>query len=340
MADGVLRETVRQNLKKWLEKLRCGGDVEQKMAFKRKLISKLKNAPVAINMKDANEQHYEVPTDFFLLCLGNRMKYSSCYWPENAKTLEEAEDISMELICERARLENGHRVLDLGCGWGVTSLWILEKYPNCQVVAVSNSRTQRMFIERRGKEMGVSNRLKCITADANVFDTEERFDRIISIEMFEHMKNYDTLFGRASSWLKPTGLLFTQILCHKEFSYEFNANKGSDTEWMAREFFSGGTMPSSDLFLYFQNDVAIVDHWNINGKHYSKTLEAWLIRLDQNKEKAMEVLEKAYGKESAPQQMFNWRMFFIYCSEVFGFDDGNEWIVSHHLFQKRPTAAL
>ena len=340
MEDQVLRKTIRQNLQKWLEKLRCDGDVEQKMMYKRKFIRKLKSAPVAINTEDANEQHYEVPTDFFLTCLGRRMKYSSCYWPENAKTLEQAEDISLELICMRAQVRDGQKVLDLGCGWGVTSLWILEKFPKCQVVSVSNSKTQKLFIESQASKMGFSNRIKCITADANVFVTDERFDRIISIEMFEHMKNYEVLMRHVASWLKPDGLLFTQILCHKEFAYEFNANKGSDTEWMARQFFSGGTMPSSDLFLYFQNDVVILDHWNINGKHYSKTLEAWLHKLDQNKKVAMRVLELAYGKAAAPQQMFNWRLFFMYCSEVFGFDDGNEWIVAHHLFRKRPKSSL
>ena len=336
----MLRESVRQSLKKWLEKLRCGGDVAQKMAFKRKFIAKLKDSPVAINTKDANSQHYEVPTAFFLECLGKRMKYSSCYWPEDATTIEEAENASMELICQRAQVQNGHKVLDLGCGWGVTSLWILEKYPDCQVMSVSNSRTQKEFIEGEARKMNCSDRLKCITADANFFDTKERFDRVISIEMFEHMKNYETLMKRVASWLKPKGLLFTQILCHKEFTYGFNANRGSDTEWMAREFFSGGTMPSSDLFLYFQDDVIIMDHWNLNGKHYSKTLESWLQRLDENKASSMTVLEDAYGKDAAPQQMFNWRMFFMYCSEVFGYEGGNEWIVAQHLFKKRPTASL
>ena len=340
MEDETLRKTVRQNLARWLEKLRCGGDVEQKMMYKKKLITKLRNAPVAIHTKDANDQHYEVPTEFFLECLGRRMKYSSCYWPESSTTIEQAEDSSLELICKRAQVQDGQKVLDLGCGWGVTSLWILEMYPNCQVVSVSNSRTQKVFIESQAKKLGVIDRIKCITADANVLDMDEKFDRIISIEMFEHMKNYEVLMKRVASWLKPGGLLFTQILCHKEFAYEFNANKGSDTEWMAKQFFSGGTMPSSDLFLYFQNDVIILDHWNINGKHYSKTLEAWLERLDQNKERAMKVLETTYGREASYQHMFNWRMFFMYCSEVFGYDDGNEWIVAHHLFQKRPKASL
>lgn len=340
MGDEALRETVRQNLQVWLEKLRCGGDVESKMEYKQKFIKHLKKAPVAINTTDANEQHYEVPTAFYLQCLGERMKYSSAIWPDNETTLEESEDAMLKLICKRAQVKDGQVIMDLGCGWGVTSLWILEKYPNCTVVAVSNSRTQKEFIEGHARDKGFAERLTCITADANVFDIEQRFDRIISIEMFEHMKNYQTLMKRVASWLKPEGLLFTQILCHKEFAYSFNSSKGSNTEWMARNFFSGGTMPSSDLFLYFQDDLGILDHWNINGKHYSKTLEAWLVRLDSNKAKAMEVLEASYGKDKAPLQMFNWRLFFIYCAEVFGYEDGNEWIVAHHLFEKRLKSSL
>lgn len=340
MGDSALRDTVRQNLQVWLEKLRCGGDVEKKMAYKQKFISNLRTAPIAIHTTDANEQHYEVPTDFYLECLGKRMKYSSAFWPAGVTTLQEAEEAMLQLICERARVVDGQKVMDLGCGWGVTSLWLLEKYPKCEVVSVSNSKTQRAFIESCAKSKGFDGRLKVITADANIFDTDERFDRIISIEMFEHMKNYDSLMKHVASWLKPDGLLFTQILCHKEFTYEFNAKKGSDTEWMAKHFFSGGTMPSSDLFLYFQQDVIILDHWNVNGKHYSKTLDAWLANLDANTDKALNVLEKTYGKDEAPQQLFNWRMFFMYCSEVFGYDDGNEWIVAHHLFVKRPKSVL
>ncbi len=246
----------------------------------------------------------------------------------------------LDLIYQRADVKDGHQVMDLGCGWGVTSLWVLEKYPNTNVVAVSNSRTQKEFIEKRAAAKGFAGRIKCITADANVFDTEERFDRIISIEMFEHMRNYETLMKRVSSWLKPQGLLFTQILCHKEFTYPFNASKGSDTEWMAKYFFSGGTMPSSDLFLYFQDDLIIANHWNVNGKHYSKTLEAWLTRLDAKQDNALKILEATYGKEKAPTHLFNWRLFFMYCAEVFGYDDGNEWIVAHHLFRKRCKSSL
>ena len=338
--DSNLRQSIRENLKAWILRLECDGDVEKKMEYKRKFIHKLRRSPIAIHTDKANEQHYEVPTAFFNLVLGKRMKYSSALFPEKDTTLEEAEDAMLKLVCQRAQVSDGHTVMDLGCGWGVTGLWICEKYPSCKVVCVSNSATQKKFIDQVAAEKGYSQRLECITCDANIFETERKFDRIISIEMFEHMKNFDELMQKIALWLKPEGHLFTQILCHREFTYSFNTKQGSDTEWMAQNFFTGGTMPSSDLFLYFQKDLIIMDHWNVNGKHYSKTLEAWLRQLDYKKDDVMKVLEKAYGCEEAPQQLFNWRMFFMYCSEVFGFRDGNEWIVAHHLFKKRPISHL
>ena len=181
----------------------------------------------------------------------------------------------------------------------------------------------------------LSSRLKCVTADANTFITNEKYDRIISIEMFEHMKNYKYLLQKLSTWLKPSGYLFTQILCHKDACYHFKQDKN---EWMAENFFSGGTMPSSDLFLYFQDDLKIVGHWNINGKHYSKTLEAWLEKLDENKERVLSIFRKSY--DNPQEQLSNWRMFFIYCSEVFSFNDGNEYIVAHHLFARQSKSKL
>ncbi|GFN77764.1 (S)-coclaurine N-methyltransferase-like [Plakobranchus ocellatus] len=337
--DEILREGVRQNLITWVEKLECGGDVEKQNFFKKRFLTRLRSSPVATDTDTANEQHYEVPTEFFTTVLGSRLKYSSCMWPEGVETLDEAEDVALNLYCERAQIEDGQAIMDLGCGWGSFGMFVAEKYPKCRVTCISNSSTQRAYIQKQAQDRGISGRLKVITADANVFSTSDRFDRIISIEMFEHMKNYDTLFQRVSSWLKPSGLLFLQVFCHRAHPYAFDTKTGSDTEWMAKNFFTGGTMPSSDLFLFFQNDVTLKDFWCINGSHYSKTLEAWLKKMDTNMGKVQDIFDKAYGKDSK-QQIFNWRLFFIFCSEVFGFNNGNEWYILHQLFRKKVTSAL
>ncbi|KAJ7379531.1 hypothetical protein OS493_015322 [Desmophyllum pertusum] len=338
--DNILRNAVRQNLDKWLQKLDCSGDVEKKLAFKMRFVEKLRESPVAVETARANEQHYEVPTDFFRTVLGKRLKYSSCYWPENVTTLEEAEDAMLKLVCQRAKIEDGHSIMDLGCGWGSLALWLCEQYPRCTVTTVSNSNTQREWIESEARRKGFSARMTCITSDANVFKTSSRFDRIISIEMFEHMKNYEELMRRVARWLKPSGYLFVHILCHREFAYNFNTKKNSDTEWMARNFFSGGTMPSSDLLLYFQKDLCIQQHWQISGNHYARTLEAWLVKLDQQQATVRQIFTRTYGSDQVDEQVFNWRMFFIYCAEVFSFRGGNEWIVAHYLFQNKLASSL
>ncbi|GFS11984.1 (S)-coclaurine N-methyltransferase-like [Elysia marginata] len=323
----------------WIEKLECGGDIEKQTFFKKRFLKRLRSSPVAIDTDTANEQHYEVPTEFFTTVLGSRLKYSCCEWPEGVSTLDEAENVTLALYCERAQIKDGQSVLDLGCGWGSFGLYVAEKYPKCRVTCVSNSNTQRAFIQQQARNKLLSDRVQVITADANVFSTSDRFDRIVSIEMFEHMKNYDILFQRVSSWLKPHGLLFLQVLCHKAHPYAFDVKPGSDTEWMAKNFFTGGTMPSSDLFLYFQNDVKLVDFWTVNGTNYSKTLEAWLATMDGKMDSVKEIFDKAYGKDS-DQQMFNWRLFFMFCSEVFGFKKGNEWHVAQQLFKKNVRSAL
>ncbi|XP_059141799.1 uncharacterized protein LOC131929550 [Physella acuta] len=337
--DKVLRQGVIQNLESWVNKLECGGDVEKQHLFKKRFLDRLRVSPIATDTEDANKQHYEVPTEFFVSVLGKRLKYSGCIWPKEVTKLDEAEDATLALYCERAKVEDGQTVMDLGCGWGSLTLYILEKFPKCQVTSVSNSKTQKVLIEERAEKMGASDRLKVITADANVYTTSDTFDRILSIEMFEHMKNYESLFHRVSTWLKPNGLLFLQIFCHKHHPYAFDVKPGSDTEWMAKNFFTGGTMPSSDLFLFFQDDLSLVDSWVINGSNYSKTLEAWLEKMDACKEQVAEIFDKAYG-DGAKQQIFNWRLFFIFCSEVFGYKGGNEWHISHQLFKKKLLSAL
>ncbi|XP_071087384.1 uncharacterized protein [Haliotis cracherodii] len=338
-SDDVLRDGVRGSLGAWIQKLECGGDVERQMFFKKRFIERLRKSAIAIETDKANEQHYEVPTEFFLASLGSRLKYSGCYWPEGVSTLDQAEDASLGLYCERAKIEDGHTVMDLGCGWGSFGLYVCELFPRCRVTCVSNSNTQRALITARAEQRGYRDRLEVITADANEFLTSKKYDRIVSIEMFEHMKNYGVLFQRVSSWLKPSGYLFVQVFCHREHPYAFDTTPGSDTEWMAKNFFSGGTMPSRDLFLYFQNDVTVVNQWVVNGTHYAKTLEAWLQRTDGNKERIMHILRQSYG-EDAEQQLFNWRLFFMFCSEVFGYKGGNEWFLTHVLMKRKLQSSL
>lgn len=338
-SDKILRETVRQNMGVWIKKLECDGDVEKQHHFKKRFLTRLRQSTIAEDTDKANEQHYEVPTDFFLTVLGSRLKYSCCYWPEGVTTLDQAEEASLQQYCELARLEDGQSVMDLGCGWGSLGLYVCERFPQCRVTCVSNSHSQRRLIEARAQQRGFARRLQVLTADANTFHTAAKYDRIISIEMFEHMKNYELLFQRVASWLKPHGLLFLQVLCHRLHPYAFDVKPGSDTEWMAKNFFTGGTMPSTDLFLYFQRDVSLVESWVLSGRHYQKTLEAWLSKMDANIDQVTDILQKAYGADSE-QQKFNWRLFFIFCSEVFGYRGGNEWHVSYQLFRKNLTSAL
>jgi cyclopropane-fatty-acyl-phospholipid synthase len=248
------------------------------------------------------------------------------------RTIDEAEEAMLRLTCERARLEDGMEVLDLGCGWGALSLWIAEHYPNCRVVAVSNSQPQIAHIEERCHERGLKN-VEGLVADVNHFEVDGRFDRVMSIEMFEHMKNYERLMAKIASFLKPDGMLFVHIFSHREFAFEFRADDPGD--WMAQTFFSGGTMPSDDLLLHFQRDVRLVDHWRVPGTHYAKTLRAWLERLDRHQPEVREILAETYGRERETRSLVNWRLFFIACEETWQLRKGREYLVSHYLFERR-----
>jgi cyclopropane-fatty-acyl-phospholipid synthase len=296
------------------------------------LIEKLKRSPIAIRTDDANRQHYEVPPEFFQLVLGKWLKYSCCYWPEGVETIDEAEEAMLHLTCERAGLENGMEVLDLGCGWGSLSLWIAERYPNCRILAVSNSQPQIAYIAGRCRERGLRN-VVGLVADANDLQINRRFDRVMSIEMFEHMKNYEQLMAKVAGSLKPTGQLFVHIFSHREFAFEFEASDPAD--WMAQTFFSGGTMPSDDLLLHFQRDLCLVDHWRIGGTHYAKTLRAWLEKLDRHQPEVREVLAGTYGRDQETRWWVNWRLFFMACEETWRLRKGREYLVSHYLFERR-----
>jgi cyclopropane-fatty-acyl-phospholipid synthase len=328
---GVLRISLRLSLR-----IKYALDPEKRLAHKQALIEKFKNSPIAIRTDDPNIQHYEVPSDFFQLVLGKWLKYSCCYWPPGVSTLDEAEERMLALTCQRANLEDGMRVLDLGCGWGSLSLWIATHYPNCQVLAASYSRTQREFIQAQCKSRGLKN-VTVLTADMadfeedSRFDQVEKFDRVISIEMFEHMKNDERLLRRIAALLKPDGKVFVHFFSHREFTWEFDAKNPKD--WMAQTFFSGGTMPSDDLLLYFQKDLEVIKHWCLDGRHYKKTLDAWLKKLDSRKTDVRSVLAQTYGAKNETLWLSNWRLFFLSCSEVWGIKRGREYLVTHYLLQ-------
>ena len=334
--DRLIRWTLRLALT-WGLRMKYTRNLERVQAEKRALIDRLKRSPIAIRTDDPNVQHYEVPSEFFQLVLGKWLKYSCCYWSEGVIDLDQAEEAMLELTCRRAGLENGMRIMDLGCGWGSLSLWIATHYPDCQVLAVSNSSTQRDFIQQQcqARMLGNVTVMKADMADFEAdtrFDHMEEFDRVISVEMFEHMKNYQRLLRRIAHLLKPDGKLFVHIFSHRVFPREFDADDPAD--WMARTFFSGGTMPSDDLLLYFQEDLNLVDHWQIDGWHYRKTLNAWLAKLDSREEAVRSVIAKTYGPENEQRWLSNWRLFFLACSVVWGLRGGREYLVSHYLFER------
>jgi cyclopropane-fatty-acyl-phospholipid synthase len=307
---------------------------EEEEAQRRALLEKFDQSPIAIVPHLPNVQHYEVPPAFFQLVLGERLKYSCCWWEDPQTNLEQAEEAMLDLTCQRAGLEDGMRVLDLGCGWGSLSMWILEHYPSCQVTAVSNSRDQIEFISEQARERGYKN-LEARVVDVNQLENalEGEFDRVISIEMFEHMKNFRRLMKIISGLLYPKGRLFVHHFSHRYYCYEYDQEEQGN--WMAQTFFSGGTMPSDDLLTHFQDDLVMVDHWRVGGLHYQKTLRAWLDKMDAQEKQVKEVLAETYGPDQVNEWWVNWRLFFLACEMTWAYQDGREYIVSHYLFEKR-----
>ena len=304
----------------------------EKVSSKKQIwIEQMKESPIALVPEKANEQHYEVPPAFFENVLGKHLKYSSGYWPDGVNSLDESEESMLELSFERAQLADGDSILELGCGWGSLTCYMASKLANSKITAVSNSKDQKEHILNRCKNQGLDN-IEVITADMNDFETENNYDRVVSIEMFEHMRNYKKLLSKISSWLNDDGKLFIHIFTHQSVVYPFE-NQG-EADWMAREFFSGGMMPSHDLLLYFQDDLIIDDVWSMSGTHYEKTSLAWVNKMDANKDSIMKIFLKTYG-DDAKLWFQRWRIFFMSCEKLFGYNNGSEWGVSHYRFSKR-----
>lgn len=333
LPDFVIRAGIRRFLKQKLHLFRKDNPQQIKENFAR-FLEELDQLPIAINTSDANSQHYELPPQFFKSVLGKRMKYSCAFFKNKndsdwQKALDKAEEDMLDLYLERAEIKNGQNILDLGCGWGSFTLYCAQKFPQCQLLAVSNSVSQRLFIESEVSKLGLSN-VKVRTANILDLQLSQKFDRIISIEMFEHMKNYRQLFKKLSSWLIPEGKLFVHIFTHKEYAYHYD--KSDENDWMTEYFFSGGTMPSDNLLLYFQEDLSIQNHWVVSGSHYQKTANAWLKKMDLHKRELFPYLEETYGKAKCKIWWNYWRVFFMACAELWGYQNGQEWQVSHYLF--------
>jgi len=331
LPDLVLRQGIRSLLcQKLLDEAR--GGIEAGQARLMTLIDHMYAAPIAINTKEANEQHYELPTKFFEYCLGKHLKYSSCYFRHGKETLDQAEEDMLTITCERAGLFDGQHILELGCGWGSLSLFMAARYPQARITSVSNSATQKIYIDEQAQSRGIKN-LTVITCDMNSFSIHEKFDRIVSVEMFEHMRGWPKLLEKAASFLKSDGKLFIHIFTHRQYAYLYNDQDEGD--FIGKYFFTGGIMPSDDLPLYFQDHFLLEDHWQISGKHYAKTAECWLKNMDAHREDIMPILQNSYGAKEALKWWHYWRVFYLSCAELWNYKNGTEWIVSHYRFHKR-----
>lgn len=332
--DFLLRAGLRLLLRKRL-KDEFSGDAEIQQQQFNELLEELRNGPISGRGTGANPQHYALPAEFYAQCLGKHLKFSSAYWRAGVTDLDIAEEDMLELTCQRADLQNGQEILELGCGWGALSLFMAAKYPESEVTAVSNSPAQKIYIDQLAKDRELPN-LTVITAEMNTFQILQQFDRVVAVGLFEHMRNYKLLLAKIAGFLKENGKLFVHLFSHQTLAYPFVVKEEDD--WLGRHFFTGGMMPSNHLLSYFNEDLNLDKHWIVNGRHYSKTAEAWLKNMDSREHLLMPVLEKAYGKADAAKWWLYWRVFFLSFAEMFGFRKGNEWMVCHYLFKKKNCA--
>lgn len=328
--DSLIRKGIQQLLKDRLNEIHAD-NVEKQTELKNLFVDDLRKSPIAMVPEKTNEQHYEIPAKFYDLVLGERNKYSCCFWDKNTPTLRKAEENALTITCLHAQLNNGQKILELGCGWGSLTLWIAQKHPQSHITAVSNSHSQRQHIEARAQALGLSN-IEVITCDMNNFNLNQQFDRVVSVEMFEHMRNWELLFSKVAGWLNDDGKFFMHVFTHRQAIYAFEVKDSSD--WMSEYFFTGGMMPSDDLPLYFQQHLEIETTWAWDGKHYEKTSNAWLQNMDNNKHEIMQLIKDTYGADNAQTWWMRWRIFFMACAELFSFDNGQEWHVMHYTFSK------
>lgn len=305
-------------------------------AFNEKFINEAWNSPLAIATDAANQQHYEIPASFYDLVLGPHKKYSCCYFEPGDEgcqiSLQSAESKALEITCQRAGLVDGQTILELGCGWGSLTLWMAQRFPNSFITAISNSNSQRQYILDQARKRGIADRLNVVTCDINEFESQQKFDRIVSVEMFEHVRNHRMLLNRVANWLADDGQLFVHIFCHRDFVYPFET-EGS-TNWMGRYFFTGGLMPNQKLLALAAEKLKCQQTWIWDGKHYEQTSNLWAANMDQNKTLLVEILNQIYGAGNGFRWFYRWKLFFLACAELFGTDNGNEWFVQHSLFSK------
>jgi cyclopropane-fatty-acyl-phospholipid synthase len=330
LPDTLIRLGIKNLLKERLKEIQAD-NLEREDHARTDILKELKVSPIAVETDAANDQHYQLPADFFQLALGPNLKYSCALWSDSTGNLKEAEEAMLDLTCSRAQLQDGQDILELGCGWGSLTLYMAKKFPNSKITAVSNASNQREFILNKAKNLNLNN-IRIITQNMISFSTTEKFDRIVSVEMFEHMRNHEQLINRIAGWLKPEGKLFVHIFVHKNATYKFEIK--DDTDWMSKYFFSGGIMPSEHYFYYLNLDLKLNRHWCVSGTHYAKTARAWLENMDDNLHAVERIFDKHYGPANTQKWINYWRIFFMSCEELWNYRNGKEWFVAHYLFEK------